>query len=123
MEAKNVKTTRTTLHLFGLVFLMTLFSSQVLGQYYAYVTNAGEFADGINGDLSVVDLATHMVVATVPVGDYPQGVAVNPAGTAVYVANTVSNEFTVIDTATLTAITMPAGLGTSGVAIHPDGTR
>jgi YVTN family beta-propeller protein len=35
----------------------------------------------------VIDAATNAVVATVPVGNGPFGVAVNPAGTRVYVAN------------------------------------
>lgn len=123
MEARNIKIMKANILLLGLLFIVALSALPAWGQYYAYVTNAGEFEDGVNGDLSVVDLAANTVVATVPVGDFPQGVAVNPAGTAVYVANTASSEFTVIDTVTLMATTVPAGPGTTGVAIHPDGTR
>ena len=47
----------------------------------AYVTNAG-------GDtVSVIDTATNTVNATIPVGDRPSAVAVNPDGTLAYVAN------------------------------------
>jgi len=95
--------------------------SSTVGQHHAYVTNNGEFFDGVNDDLSVIDLATHTVIATVPVGDMPQGVAFNPAGTAVYVANTVSSDFTVIDTVTHTPTTLPAGPFPAGVAMHPNG--
>jgi YVTN family beta-propeller protein len=109
--------------LFGLLLLVSLLSSPALGQHFAYVTNAGDFEDGLNGDLSVVDLATNTTIATIPVGDYPQGVAINPAGTAVYVANTASSDFTVIDAETYETTTITAGPGCTGVAVHPDGTR
>lgn len=106
-----------------LLFIVVLFSYPVLGQHYAYVTNAGEFGDDVQDDLSIIDLATNTVIATVPVGHYPQGIAINPAGTAVYTANSNSNDFTVIDTANHTSTTIPGGLVPCGVAVHPDGTR
>ena len=109
--------------LFTILLIIALFAVTTTGQHYAYITNAGEFLDGVNDDMSIVDLATNTVVATVLVGDYPQGVAVNPAGTAVYVANTISNEFTVINAVTHEATTLPAGSAPVGVAVHPDGTR
>jgi YVTN family beta-propeller protein len=37
--------------------------------------------------VSVIDAATNKVVATVPVGDFPGGVAATPGGTHAYVAN------------------------------------
>lgn len=108
----------------GAWIIAALFGSVTWGQYYAYVTNAGgDMGSHIKGSVSVIDLATNTVVATVPVGEYPQGVAVNPAGTAVYVANSDSNEVTVIDTATRDTTTIPAGEGPVGIAVHPDGTR
>jgi len=111
--------------LFGLLLVVVLFSSATIGQHYAYISNMGVFGDPNNTDLSVIDLATNTVIATVPVGTNPQGVAINPAGTMVYVANTGSNEFTVIDTTTYEAITIsgPGGMGATGAAVHPDGTR
>jgi hypothetical protein len=45
-------------YLFTLLFIAALFSSPVLGQHYAYVTNAGEFGDDVQDDLSIIDLAT-----------------------------------------------------------------
>lgn len=109
--------------LFGLLLLVFLLSAQGLGQHFAYVTNAGELFDGFNDDLSIVDLATSTTIATIPVGDYPQGVAINPAGTAVYVANTVSSDCTVINAETYETATITAGIASTGVAVHPDGTR
>jgi YVTN family beta-propeller protein len=106
-----------------LLFIAVIFSSPILGQHYAYVTNAGEFGDDVQDDLSIIDLATNTVIATVPVGHYPQGLAINPAGTAVYTANSFSNDFTVIDTVKHTSTTIPGGLVPVGVAVHPDGTR
>ncbi len=121
-EIKKSGTRKSSLStLWACLFLLVYLASPVLGQHYAYVTNAGAPFDGVNGDLSIIDLATNTVIATVPVGDFPQGVAVNPAGTAVYVANTGSSDFTVIDTATQTATTLPAGPFPVGVAIHPNG--
>ena len=40
-----------------------------------------------NNTVSVIDRATNTVVATVPVGITPQGIAVTPDGAFAYVAN------------------------------------
>ncbi|NQV34188.1 MAG: YncE family protein [Phycisphaeraceae bacterium] len=124
-ENKKSEKTATTgvspLMLWAVLILWVCLGSPVLGQHYAYVSNMGIPGDPNNDDLSIVDLSTNTVVATVPVGDVPQGVAINPAGTAVYVANTVSGDFTVIDTVTHISTTLPAGLFPVGVAIHPNG--
>ena len=45
-----------------------------------YVTNES------SGDLSVIDAATHAVVATIPLGKRPRGIAVSPDKTTLYVA-------------------------------------
>ena len=107
----------------GALALVALLAPVALGQDYAYVTNSGNTGDGLNDTVSVIDLATNTVVATVPVGGYPQGVAVNPAGTAVYTANSDTNDVTVIDTATYKTATIPAGASPVGAVISPDGTR
>ena len=121
-KSKQFKLAKTDVSLLiGLLFFVVLFSSPTLGQHYAYISNAGVFMDGMNDDLSIIDLGSNTVIATIPVGDGPQGVAINPAGTAVYVANTTSNEFTVIDAITHTATTLPAGPAPIGVAVHPNG--
>jgi len=110
--------------LWGFLILFFCLASPVLGQHYAYIPNMG-FEDEVQDDLSIIDLATNTVIATVPVGHFPQAVAVNSAGTAAYVANTGDNSFTVIDIPTYTSTTIagPGGVGASGVAVHPNGTR
>jgi YVTN family beta-propeller protein len=60
---------------------------------FAYISNEGD------GTLSVIDIAINAVVATVPVGALPFGVAVNPTGNFVYVTNVGSNTVSVVDTA------------------------
>lgn len=111
--------------LWGFLSLFLWLASPVLGQHYAYVPNMGASWDYVPDDVSIIDLATNTVVATVPVGSYPQGIAINPAGTAAYVANSADNSFAVIDIPTFTSTTIPGpgGSGASGVAVHPDGTR
>ena len=76
------------------------------------------------GTVSVIDIATNTVTATVPVGIIPEGVAVNPAGTKVYVTNLGSNTVSVIDAATNTiTATVSVGSGPLGVTVSPDGTK
>jgi YVTN family beta-propeller protein len=87
---------------------------------FAYISNAGD----IHGDVSVIDTSSNAVVATVPVGSAPYGVAVNPAGTRVYVTNEFSETVSVIDTSTNTVVAIAVvGQYPEGVAVTPDGTR
>jgi YVTN family beta-propeller protein len=83
---------------------------------FAYVANAG--ADTV----SVIDTADNTVADTVPVGDFPLGVAITPDGAFAYVANAAAGTVSVIDTLTNTvADTVPVGDFPLGVAITPDG--
>ena len=108
----------------GWLLLLAFLTSTTMGQYFAYVPNMGNW-DYTPDDVSIIDLATNAVVATVPVGSFPQGIAINPAGTAAYVANSADNSFTVIDIPTFTSTTIPCpgGKSPTSVAVHPDGTR
>ncbi|MDY0129961.1 MAG: PKD domain-containing protein [Methanosarcina vacuolata] len=92
----------------------------------AYITNYYE------GTVSIIDITTNTVKATVPVREWPFGVAVNPAGTKVYVTTTYGEDkdgvtdlkgvVSVIDTATNTVTaTVPVGEWPRGVAVSPDG--
>ena len=58
---------------------------------FAYVTNLN------SNSVSVIDLASNTVTATVTVGSGPFGVAITPNGAFAYVANTGSNSVSVID--------------------------
>jgi YVTN family beta-propeller protein len=62
------------------------------------VKNVGNY--DVIGSISIVDITTNNVTATVPVEKSPGGLAITPDGSKVYVANTVSNSISVIDTAT-----------------------
>lgn len=65
------------------------------------VTCDGDFPQP--GSVSVIDTASASIVATVPVGRDPAGLAVNRAGTRVYVANPY-DPVSVIDTANATVV-------------------
>jgi YVTN family beta-propeller protein len=74
------------------------------------------------GSVSVIDSATNAVTGTIPVGNLPDGIAVHPAGTHLYVAE--SSTLSVIDTATRTVtVTIPMGGFPNTVAVNPAGTR
>lgn len=84
----------------------------------AYFTNADA------NDVSVIDTRTKTVIAMVPVGNHPWGVAVSPDGSKVYITNRDDATVSVINTRTNKVIgTIPAGSQPYGVAISPDGSR
>jgi YVTN family beta-propeller protein len=82
--------------------------------------------------MSVVDVATQTLTATVNVGTYLRGVAVSPDGTRVYVANLgpftvgsgyVASNVTVINTANNTvSATIAVGSSPSAITFAPNGT-
>lgn len=106
------------------LFLISVFSTasaSPLSGAYAYVTTN-------ETSVYVIDTTTNNVTATVPVGMGPGGVAVNPAGTKVYVANefggSINGTISVIDTADNTVTdTVSVGRSPIGVAVTPDGTK
>ncbi|MGH7963571.1 MAG: beta-propeller fold lactonase family protein [Candidatus Binatia bacterium] len=82
----------------------------------AYVTN---FADDT---VSILNLTTNTVEATITVGDGPNGVAVTPDGTRVIVANFNGGTISVIDTNTNTVTdTREVGLLPAKVTFSADG--
>jgi YVTN family beta-propeller protein len=92
-------------------------STQSLAQN-AYITNSD------SNNVSVIDTANNTVIATIPVGTFPQGVAVSPDGRKVYVANESSNYVSVIDTAkNKVTATIPVGIEPPGVAVSPDSRK
>jgi YVTN family beta-propeller protein len=73
-----------------------------------------------NNVVSVIDIATNAVIATIPVGAGPIGIAITPDGTRAYVTNEDSNTVSVIDTATNTVVaTITVGVHPVAVAITP----
>jgi YVTN family beta-propeller protein len=78
-------------------------------------------AGGIGAMDPAAALPKNTVVATIAVGDLPQGLAITPNGQTVYVVNSESKDVSVIDTAsnTVTAsITLASYPG--AIAITPD---
>ena len=97
------------------VFLPPLIAS---AEPFAYIT------DSFSNSVLVIDTATNAVVATVPVGNSPRGVAVNSLGTRVYVVNSADNTVSVINTLTNIVIaTIGVGFAPIGVAVNKAGTR
>jgi YVTN family beta-propeller protein len=83
---------------------------------------------GKNGsaELTVISPTTFpdTVTATIPVGDYPRGIAVKPDGSYVYVINGYSDSMSVIRTSDNT-VTDTISIGSSpsgGIAVTPDGS-
>jgi YVTN family beta-propeller protein len=78
----------------------------------------------VSDTVSVIDTATNTVIATIPVGVAPSGVAITPDGSRVYVTNQNAASVSVIDRSTNTVIaTVPVDFGPFGIAITNDGTR
>lgn len=62
--------------------------------------------------MTVIDTATNTLIGSpIGVGNSPLGIAVNPAGTRVYVANAGSGTVSVIDAATNTVVGAPISVG------------
>ena len=102
-----------------LLLALTLFGPAVVAaEPFAYITNFTE-----SGTVSVIDTATPKVTVTVPVGRFPVGVALNPSGSLVFVANNGDGSVSVIDAPTNT-VTATIGVGASpyGIAVDPTGT-
>jgi YVTN family beta-propeller protein len=78
----------------------------------------------LDNTVSVIDGATHKIVATVRVGVSPAQMAVSPDRRSVYVANTGSNTVSVLDTGSNTVaktIPLPRRSRPIGVALSPSG--
>jgi len=116
---------KTITTLMGTILVMLFTPLTARAQTFAYVANSN------SNSVSVIDISTNAVVATVPVGIEPVGVAITPDGTRVYVANEgpntsprVGGSVSVIDTSTNAVVaTVPVGGTALGVAVTPDGTR
>ncbi|MEB9624542.1 YncE family protein, partial [Bacillus cereus] len=93
------------------------FSLMGSGQF-AYVTNL------LSNNVSVINTGSNSVVATIPVGTAPIGIAITPDGDFVYVTNSSSssNNVSVINTGSNSIVaTVSVGTNPRSVAITPDG--
>jgi YVTN family beta-propeller protein len=101
-----------------LLLLVGLWTGTSSAVPFAYISNSA------SNDVSVIDIATDTLVATVPVGSGPYGVAASQVLPRVYVTNSTGGSVSVIDTVTNTVVaTVPVGTGPQGVAVTPAGTR
>jgi len=119
MKLDETRRIYSLIGILGITLIFFLMLVSIAGASpYAYITNYD------NSAVSVIDTATNKVTATVAVGKWPLGVAVNPDGKKVYVTNTGSNTISVIDTTTNTVISTITDLdGPFGVAVSPDGKK
>jgi YVTN family beta-propeller protein len=100
----------------ALACALTIGAEQAAAGSYAYVPS-------LEGNtVSVIDAATHTVIATIPVGAGPTGVAATPDGRLVYVTNNRDATVSVIDVASNAVVaTVPVGQVATGIATTPDG--
>jgi YVTN family beta-propeller protein len=100
------------------IFALLLTGRAVPAESLAYVADS-------NSDLVlVIDTQTNIVVASIPVGQQPFGVAVAPNANPLYVANRVGGTVSVIDTNTQMPIGVVSGLNfPTNLAVTPDGSR
>jgi YVTN family beta-propeller protein len=83
---------------------------------FAYVTNQR------SNSVSVIDLASDTVVATVQVETQPAGVAISPNGNYVYVANFKSDSVSVIDAVSNSLVgSIHVGRSPFRIVVSPDG--
>jgi YVTN family beta-propeller protein len=78
----------------------------------------------LDNTVSVIDGASHKIVATVRVGVSPAQMAVSPDRRSVYIANTASNTVSVLNTGNNTVVktmALPRGSSPIGVALGPSG--
>ncbi|MGI9191242.1 MAG: beta-propeller fold lactonase family protein, partial [Chitinophagaceae bacterium] len=85
---------------------------------YAYIVNR------TSNNVSVLNTNNNSVIATIPVGTYPSGIAVSPNGQHAYVTNDQSNSVSVINTTSNTVVaTIPTGTQPIGVVVSPNSSK
>jgi YVTN family beta-propeller protein len=82
-----------------------------------YVASAG-IGNGPGG-ITVIDGNSDTVTNTLPTGNLPFAVAVNPITNMIYMTNEASNTVTVVDGATLSTTTIPVGSNPLFIAVNP----
>lgn len=110
--------TRSVLASVFVVWSMLEGGSPVLARPFAYVPGLNLGPDVV----TVIDTATNLIVATIPVGDFPGGIAVSPDGSRVVVGHGISGGFVSIIDASRNVVlaTLPTG-NSAGIAISPEG--
>jgi gliding motility-associated-like protein len=82
----------------------------------AYIPNTA------SNNVSVINTVSNTVIATIPVGKNPHGIAAGPGGNYVYIANGLSNTVSVVNTTTNTVMaTVPVGNNPETIAASGSG--
>ena len=76
-----------------------------------------------NASLVKIDLASHSIVASMPVGTYPQSVFLSPDGAQLYVTYPYLNLVSIVDTLTFTEAYRFAVQAPRGIAFNSTGTK
>ena len=98
------------------LFLIIFTAGTALAQIKAYVSNAND------SFISVIDTSTQTVVSNIPVGGFPDGLAVTPNGQFIYVKNRSNGTVQVISTATEQIVaSVPVGGSQGPIEISPNG--
>lgn len=127
-DTRNAATTESDIYIqgftlhgeLGVVPTPTPTPTPLPANYHVYVANEG------SDTVSVIDAGSNTVIATIPVGDAPSGLAVSPDGSRVYVASPGPDTVEVIDTATravVDTISMVPEDGVAHIAVSPDGAK
>jgi len=105
--------------LFASLLLILTGWNTVSAQDFAYVANSG------TDNVSVIDIATNTIVATIPVGDVPVDIAVSPDGSTLVVVNATDQTLSYVDVAsnTVTLTTSPLGSIPSDATFNAAGDR
>ena len=98
-------------------FALCMLNYSITNAQTAYITNWGD------STVSVINVATNAVKATIKVGEDPSGVSVSPDGSKVYVTNYGSRSVSEIFTASnIVFATITVGNFPNGIAVTPDGS-
>lgn len=99
-------------------YFLSVFAAVAAAAPFAYIPNSG------TGPISVIDVGTHSIVASVGGASSPLGIALTPDGAKAYVTDQGTGSLLVVDMATNGLIkTLPIGSMPFGVAVSADGSR
>lgn len=85
---------------------------------YAYITNSA------SSSVSVINVTSRKIVATIPMGADPQDITISPDGKKVYVSDPISTTVSVISTATnMVVATTPVPVGSFSMVVSPDNSK
>ena len=118
-QSQQIINNKTASGILPFLFTLTLMLASMMGvAQTAYITNYG------GSSVSVINVCTNTVSATIAVGALPNCVSVSPDGSKVYVTNANGNTVSVINTATNTvSATIVVGKTPEGISVSPDGSK